>query len=216
MGVSDNIRELRKREGLTQTDLARLLGVTKESVCRWEKGHSAIRDRHITRMTELFNVRRDDLLGDGMGLATRASLNRQGLGERRIQPNRIPVFKIGRSVHGTSLQSYMNAEAPADIATRHPKSFFVRMGGQEMSRLYPEGCFLLIDPNTSPWNGCSVAALVDGRNIVIRRYISGNDTAILSSHSFQTASPDLMLNRRRVRILGVVVWYQASHDVMDA
>lgn len=216
MGVSDNIRELRKREGLTQADLARLLGVTKESVCRWEKGHSAIRDRHITRMTELFNVRRDDLLGDDMGLATRASLNRQGLGERRIQPNRIPVFKIGRSVHGTSLQSYTNAEAPADIATRHPKSFFVRMGGQEMSRLYPEGCFLLIDPNTSPWNGCSVAALVDGRNIVIRRYISGNDTVILSSHSFQAASPDLMLNRRRVRILGVVVWYQASHDVMDA
>ena len=124
-----------------------------------------------------------------------------------------PIFRVARSASGTALQARSKAFAPADVAQHHPNSFFVQMDGQEMSRIYPEGCCLLVDPTATPWNGCCVVALVDGRNIVIRRYICGNDTVILSSHSFQTASPDLMLNRRRVRVIGVVVWFQASHSI---
>lgn len=94
-----------------------------------------------------------------------------------------------------------------------PSEKLLRPDGRAGTKIYPEGCCLLVDPTAAPWNGCSVVALVDGRNIVIRRYICGNDTVILSSHSFQTASPDLMLNRRRVRVIGVVVWFQASHSI---
>ena len=67
------------------------------------------------------------------------------------------------------------------------------------------------DP-AKPWNGCAVLALADGKTPVIRRFAEGNDMIVLSSHSYATASPDLMFNKRRIRIIGVVVWYQASHD----
>lgn len=215
MAIADNIRELRRRERLTQADLARALGVTTESVCRWEKGRSAVRERHIARMIELFHVQRDDLLSDSRGLAAQASIaNDETAGDAQPDPNERPVFRVGRSASGTSLQACAKACIPPDIASRHPKSFFVRMDGKEMSKLYPEGCHLLVDPTATPWNGCSVAALIDGKNIVIRRYICGNDTVILSSHSYQSTSPDLMLNRRRVRVIGVVVWFQASHDIV--
>lgn len=214
MTFADNIRELRRREGLTQADLGRALGVTKESVCRWERGRSSVRACHIERMVELFHVRRDDLLSEDRGLAAQASAANVGVPvARERQADERPVFRVTRSANGTSLQARSRAYAPADVAQHHPKSFFVQMDGQEMSKIYPEGCCLLVDPTAAPWNGCSVMALVDGRNIVIRRYICGNDTVILSSHSFQTASPDLMLNRRRVRVIGVVVWFQASHSI---
>lgn len=214
MTLADNIRELRRREGLTQADLGRALGVTKESVCRWERGRSSVRACHIERMVELFHVRRDDLLSEDRGLAAQASAANVGVpAARERQADERPVFRVTRSANGTSLQARSRAYAPADVAQNHPKSFFVQMDGQEMSRIYPEGCCLLVDPTATPWNGCCVVALVDGRNIVIRRYICGNDTVILSSHSFQTASPDLMLNRRRVRVIGVVVWFQASHSI---
>ena len=169
---------------------------------------------HIERMVELFHVRRDDLLSEDRGLAAQASAANVGVpAARERQADERPVFRVTRSANGTSLQARSRAYAPADVAQHHPKSFFVQMDGQEMSKIYPEGCCLLVDPTAAPWNGCSVVALVDGRNIVIRRYICGNDTVILSSHSFQTASPDLMLNRRRVRVIGVVVWFQASHSI---
>lgn len=37
--VTNNIRAFRKEKGLTQTELAEALGVTKQAICFLEKGH---------------------------------------------------------------------------------------------------------------------------------------------------------------------------------
>ncbi|MEI3352681.1 MAG: helix-turn-helix domain-containing protein [Collinsella sp.] len=37
MGTGQNIKALRKRDQLTQEEFAALIGVSKETVCRWEK-----------------------------------------------------------------------------------------------------------------------------------------------------------------------------------
>lgn len=36
---------------------------------------------------------------------------------------------------------------------------------------------------------------------------------LLSTYSYASPSPDIMVDIRRVRILGVVVWFQASRDL---
>jgi SOS-response transcriptional repressor LexA len=91
-------------------------------------------------------------------------------------------------------------------------SIFVRMDYREMTRLYPVGSLLLVDQRARPYNGCTVVALVDNATIVVRRYTAGNNTVVLSSWSYDAPSPDLILDKRRVRIIGVVVFFQASHD----
>lgn len=68
-------------------------------------------------------------------------------------------------------------------------------------------------PNLKPWNGCSVIALADNSRMVIRRYSTGTNTVMLSSYSYRTSEPDIVLDKRRIRILGVIVWFQASHDL---
>lgn len=40
MSIGENIRRLREREGLSQTAFAGRLGVTKETVGRWESGRN--------------------------------------------------------------------------------------------------------------------------------------------------------------------------------
>lgn len=47
MGFGANIRKLRTMEHLGQAQLAEMLGVSKETVCRWEKSRYAPRERHI-------------------------------------------------------------------------------------------------------------------------------------------------------------------------
>ena len=57
MAQGDNIKCLRTREGLTQQQFADMLGVTKETVCRWERGHTAVKVSTLDKLTELFDVR---------------------------------------------------------------------------------------------------------------------------------------------------------------
>ena len=54
MGFGANIRKLRTMEHLGQAQLAEMLGVSKETVCRWEKSRYAPRERHIEKLQALF------------------------------------------------------------------------------------------------------------------------------------------------------------------
>lgn len=70
MAQGDNIKCLRTREGLTQQQFADMLGVTKETVCRWERGHTAVKVSTLDKLTELFDVTFDELAASNSGLAS--------------------------------------------------------------------------------------------------------------------------------------------------
>lgn len=214
MAVGDNIRELRKLSGLSQESFAARLGVTKETVCRWERGRCAVKPRMLERMGTLFNVSYDALVSDEMGLAA-ASERASALEQEATAagPSMLGVFRIRQAGGSKRLIRSAEAEVPSSVLANHPDSFFVKMEGSAMSRSYPSGSLLLVDPNLKPWNGCVTLAIADNSGILIRRFSSGNNMIILSSHSYETSEPDLLLDKRRIRVLGVVVWFQASHDI---
>jgi transcriptional regulator with XRE-family HTH domain len=56
-----NIRQLRKRKGLTQNDLSTELGVTLDMIGRLERGTVGASFKTIVRLTQLFNVDACDL-----------------------------------------------------------------------------------------------------------------------------------------------------------
>ena len=106
MSVGENIRELRRREQLSQIELAEALGVSKETVSRWENDRMAVRQRHITRLCELFSVSPDDISSEGMGLSSRAMIRR---GETRdvamAIPGLFPAYRIVEGPSGSSLKT---------------------------------------------------------------------------------------------------------------
>ncbi|HHX75644.1 MAG TPA: helix-turn-helix transcriptional regulator [Limnochordia bacterium] len=57
------IRELRNKKGMTQKDLASLLGVTDAAIGMWENGRREPNAEHIKRMANIFCVTTDYLLG---------------------------------------------------------------------------------------------------------------------------------------------------------
>ena len=65
MASSNRLRELRRARGLSQEDLARLLGVSGYTVTRWEAGHMVPNARHARQLARRLGVSVDDLrLGD--------------------------------------------------------------------------------------------------------------------------------------------------------
>ena len=61
--VADKIKFLREQIGLTQSDLAKRLGITRSSVNAWEMGLSTPTTQYIVALSKLFHVSADYILG---------------------------------------------------------------------------------------------------------------------------------------------------------
>lgn len=68
--VGKNIARLRKRENLTQEELANKLGVSPQAVSKWENEQSCPDITLLPKLAEIFNVTVDALLRDA-GIADR-------------------------------------------------------------------------------------------------------------------------------------------------
>jgi len=67
MTIEERIQELRKRKGLSQEQLAEMLGVSRQAVSKWENGQSLPEVEKLITMGELFGVTIDYILkGDSL------------------------------------------------------------------------------------------------------------------------------------------------------
>lgn len=62
MNVGDRIEDLRKKQGMTQEQLAQKIGATRQAVSKWESGKSYPDIDYVVRMGECFGVTTDYLL----------------------------------------------------------------------------------------------------------------------------------------------------------
>jgi len=78
--LSEKIKLLRERVGLTQSDLARSLGLTRSSVNAWEMGLSVPSTQYIVELAKAFDVSTDYLLG----MENSATISVEGLSEKKV------------------------------------------------------------------------------------------------------------------------------------
>ena len=67
MILADKIIDLRKKNGWSQEELAEKLGVSRQSVSKWEGAQSVPDMGRVVQLSELFGVSTDYLLKDSMG-----------------------------------------------------------------------------------------------------------------------------------------------------
>ena len=61
--LNENIRNLRKEAGLTQEQLSDKLGVTRQTLSKWENGFSVPDADILSHMASVFDVSVSELLG---------------------------------------------------------------------------------------------------------------------------------------------------------
>lgn len=79
--IADRIKNLRISCGMTQSDLARKLNITRSSVNAWEMGISTPSTTYVVGLSQLFHVSTDYLLG----LSSNVTLDVSHLTDKEIQ-----------------------------------------------------------------------------------------------------------------------------------
>lgn len=77
----DRIVFLRESNGLTQSELSKILGITRSSVNAWEMGVSLPSTQYIIALAQYFGVSTDYILG----VAANSTLDISGLSDDDIQ-----------------------------------------------------------------------------------------------------------------------------------
>ena len=62
MRISENIKSIRKRYGLTQAQLGKIAGVSDKAVSTWEKGTAEPRMGAIENIAEYFHIKKTEIL----------------------------------------------------------------------------------------------------------------------------------------------------------
>lgn len=220
MGIPENIDALLVKFDLKPESLARIAGVSTATVSRWRTGQTDnIRKANLDRICEELELSPDDILSSSAGLAAKEHgryAMPDGAMPVRGSSAMVPLRVLGATHAGERMdedESDYMVEFPQSVAERHPGCFALRVEGDCMNRRYPEGCHIMVDPNMEPRNGSAVVAEFEDGRSVLRNYLRGSSTLMLTADSFAEHEDIIVtLDDPPVRTVGVVVWYQADKE----
>lgn len=88
------ISELRKKQNMTQMELADKLGISFQAVSNWERGNTMPDISKLPELAQIFNVTTDDLLGDASGLLRSAA---KGDLEQYMETNPVTMEELAEA-----------------------------------------------------------------------------------------------------------------------
>lgn len=211
MGLAENIRKFRTDADLTQAKLADLVGVTRATVTQWETGWSQPRIGAVEKLSEVLGVSMSELVDD-------SNIKRVPGAITPTEPRKAYLPLLGKVHAGDAQEPQVLDERislPYEVWERHRDGYFLQVEGQCMSKIYPEGSYILIDPMQRPTNGSIAVVSIDGADYVMRRLYKGSSVLVLSPDSWEAGYEDIVIARddHTVELVGSVVWFQASGEL---
>ena len=223
MGLPENIDALLVKHDITAETLARIAQVSPSSVSRWRKEGAQMRREPLERITEFFGLEDDDLLSERYGLAAKEHGHFSDLPPGAVIPAPSkPAYAplLGRVHAGDAQAPEISDEMvslPHEVRENHPEAYFLKVEGSCMSRVYPEGSVILIDPTHEPQNDSIAVVSIDGADYVMRKLFRTQHTMVLSPDSWEGDFEDIVItsdDERTVEFVGTVVWFQAAEELI--
>lgn len=210
MSTGANIRRLREQRGLTQEQLGKMVDVSRSTITQWERGWTTPRMGNVQLLAGALGVSTADIIADELPPSN-------AIKPATPKPAYAPL--LGRVHAGKAQEADVLQDAvpvPYEIIKRHPQGYFLQVEGDCMDNVYPEGCYILIDPEQRPSNGSIAVVSIDGADYVMRRLYRGANTLILSPDSHNAEHEDMVFaatTEHTVEFHGTVVWFQSSKEM---
>ena len=220
MGIPENIDALLVKFDLKPESLARIAGVSTATVSRWRTGQTDnIRKANLERICEQLELSPDDILSSSAGLAAKEHGRVPSGAKLHSEPRPAYAPLLGRVHAGDACEPDViddRIPIPYEVRSAHPHGYFLEVEGNCMSRVYPEGCHIYIDPRRQPVNGSVAVVSIDGADYVMRRLYNTGRTIVLSPDSWDDSYEDIVItgeDERTVEYVGTVVWFQPAEEM---
>lgn len=209
--LNNRLKEMRERAGMTQQELSERLGITQQSVYYYEKGSRDIKASMLISMASALGCTVSELLGID-------SVSGNPITEQSSMRN-VPL--LGSIAAGTPIEMRAvdnSFPVPARIMEQHPHAFLLRVDGESMNRVLPNGSYALVDPcDDVESNGKPYAVCVNGYDATIkrvRRLSNGFELAPDSTDpTFRSVVYDYGIEgTETITVIGRVVWYTLPYD----
>lgn len=213
--LGQNIKRLRLSRGLTQPQLADIVGASSyTTVSKWESGANSPKGKDLVRLSEYFNVSVDELLGiKSDGLITVSSqydyiptsisagnpLNVEGVTREQVEKISIPDVMMGKWAGSKDV-------------------FLMRVNGESMNNMFSHNSLIAVKktPLTSLHNG-DIVVYSDSEEYAVKRIIIDNENKrfIFRPDSSDARFVDNVIaydETNNLRIHGKVVLYIVELD----
>lgn len=184
------LKELRRKNNITQSELADKLGVVPTTVSAWERGANKPTMDKVTMMADLFQVSVSSFFEDGFDQSI----------------IRIPI--LGIIACGEPILADQNIDDYKERSVENlPKGnvFYLRAKGDSMEPLIHEDSLVLIREQSDVENGEIAAVLVNGdEEATLKRVRKFGDTVLLESIN-DNYEPYLITKDNPARILGKAI-----------
>lgn len=208
--LGENIRKLRQARGLTQQQLADIMGASNyTTISKWESGANSPRGGDLVKLSELFNVSVDELLGINDNITLKS--------DYKYIPTAISA---GIQLDVEAITECETITIPDVIMGRYAKDeniFITRVNGDSMNKVIPHNSLIAVRPVSleSLKNGDIVVYSYDGEYALKRFYKKGNKLIFRPDStdvSFTDLVIDLENNESDIQIHGKVVLYIVELD----
>ncbi|MBW3493219.1 S24 family peptidase [Bacillus sp. FDAARGOS_1420] len=175
-----NLKFLRKKNKLTQKQLASILEVNQSSISEWEKGLKEPATFGVVKIiADLFNVTVDDLFFTDLSLATTNTVKN----EDACQHHKVPVLgKIAAGLPIEAIEDFVD-----EICLPYPTKgevFALQISGDSMDKIIPDGYYAVLRKQEYAENGQIVAVLVNGCDATLKKiYIFPNSIVLIPCSS---------------------------------
>ena len=193
----NNLKSARKAAGMTQAEVAKIVGITQNGYSYWENGKAKIDNESLAKLSRIFGVSIDYLIGVDDSLDGKAI--------------RIPV--LGSVPAGVPLEAIEDIvdweDIPKSIATGGREYFALQVKGDSMWPDYLPGDTVIVRKQPTCQSGEDCVVYVNGYEATLKQVRLNDDhslTIVPRNHSYppRTFSPK-EIESLPVSIAGVVV-----------
>lgn len=209
------LKSVRKASGMSQAEAAKKLGVPIGTYRNWEQLIYMPRDNSTLRdIAQLFGVSIEALFG--YDLVKPGDLSQ----DIEAEMQNVPVYgriAAGEPLYMDKVENYF--PIPSAVMKQHPHAFLLRVDGESMSNVLPNGCYALVDPDLREpiINRNAYAICVNGYSATIKRVVRLQNGFELVPDSkdptFKSKIYDYGVDgTEEITVIGEVVWYTVPFD----
>lgn len=201
------IAEARIAKGWSQQELAEKLDTTQKTIQRYESGARDIKSSVLIKLSSVLGVTISYLLGmENAALPNNSTID-------------VPLYGSIAAGEPIEMMEVEDSQPiPVKVHEKFPDAFLLRVEGDSMNRILPNGSYALVDPaQKEPISGKPYAVCVNGFDATIKRVRRLNNGFELVPDSTDPTYVPKVFNYNEpgtdpVTVIGRVVYYVLPFD----